>query len=143
MIAIGIRYLMGWSMASNSADRERPEWPPHPDRVFMALTAAYYEVGGDEIEWEALLWLERQEAPDMSAGDSTNRETMTTYVPVNDSAPLSRRAGGRPSAQQAHAGLQLLPENRSRQPRQFPVAIPHDPRVYLVWTAPIGMRTKG
>ena len=133
MIAIGIRYLMGWSMASNSADRERPEWPPHPDRVFMALTAAYYEAGGDETEWEALRWLERQEAPNMWAGDATNRETGTTYVPVNDSAPLSRRAGGRPSAQQAHAGLQLLPENRSRQPRQFPVAIPHDPRVYLVW----------
>ena len=133
MIAIGIRYLMGWSMASNSADRERPEWPPHPDRVFMALAAAYYETDGDDNEWEALLWLEWQEAPNMWASDATHRETMTTYVPVNDPASLSRRPGRQLSAQQVRAGLQLLPENRSRQPRQFPVVIPHDPKVYLVW----------
>ncbi len=133
MIAIGIRYLMGWSMSTNSADRERPEWPPHPDRVFMALAAAYYETEGDDREWEALLWLERQGPPAMWAKDATQRKTMTTYVPVNDSAPLSRRAGRRPSAQQVRAGLELLPENRPRQPRQFPTAIPHDPKVYLVW----------
>ena len=133
MVAIAIRYLMGWSMATNSADRERPEWPPHPDRVFMALAAAYYETDGDDSEWEALIWLERQGAPNMWASDATQRETMTTYVPVNDSAPLSRRPGRQLSAQQVRAGLQLLPENRSRQPRQFPVVIPHDPKVYLVW----------
>ena len=132
MFAIGIRYLMGWSMASHSADRERAEWPPHPDRVFMALAAAHYETdsGGER---EALLWLERQGPPSMWASDAAYRETMTTYVPVNDTAELSRRTGRRQSAQQVRAGLQLLPENRPRQPRQFPVAIPHDPRVYLVW----------
>ena len=133
MIAIGIRYLTGWSMSTNSADRERPEWPPHPDRVFMALAAAHYETDGDDGEWEALLWLEQHGAPNMWASDATQRDTMTTYVPVNDSPTLSRRPGRRPSAQQVRAGLQLLPENRSRQPRQFPAAIPHDPRVYLVW----------
>ena len=43
MLCIGIRYLCGWAMATHPADRLRPEWPPHPDRVFMALTAAHFE----------------------------------------------------------------------------------------------------
>ena len=135
MIAIGIRHLTGWSMATDSADRNRPEWPPHPDRIFMALAAAHFETDGDDTEREALHWLERQGAPNMWASEATHRTTMTTYVPVNDSAPLSRRAGGTPSTQQVQAGLQLLPENRLRQARQFPVAIPGDPNVYLVWPA--------
>ena len=117
MVAIGIRYLMGWSMATHSADRERPEWPPHPDRVFMALAAAYYETEGSDNERQALQWLERQPAPSMRAEDATYRKTLTTYVPVNDTK----------------TELRLLPENRSRQPRQFPVSIPRDPTVYLIW----------
>ena len=135
MIAIGIRHLNGWSMASDSADRNRPEWPPHPDRIFMALAAAHFETGGGGSEQAALHWLERQGAPSMWASEATHRDTTTAYVPVNDSAPLSRRPGRAPSPQQVHAGLQLLPENRPRQARQFPVAIPRDPTVYLVWPA--------
>ena len=133
MIAIGIRFLAGWSMATDSADRNRPEWPPHPDRVFMALADAHFETGGDDTEMETLLWLEREEAPSIHASEATQRETVTTYVPVNDSATLNRRASRTPSVQQVRAGLQLLPENRSRQARQFPVAIPRDPTVYLAW----------
>ena len=32
-----------------------------------------------------------------------------------------------------NAGLAQLPEHRSRQPRGFPVAIPHNPTVHLIW----------
>ena len=135
MIAIGIRHLNGWSMAADSADRNRPEWPPHPDRIFMALAAAHFETDGGGSERAALHWLERHGAPSMWASEATHRDTTTTYVPVNDSAPLSRRPGRAPSPQQIHTGLQLLPENRPRQARQFPVAIPRDPTVYLVWPA--------
>ena len=135
MIAIGIRLLTGWSMATDSADRNRPEWPLHPDRIFMALAAAFFETDGDNAEQEALHWLERQGAPEMWASEATHRTATTTYVPVNDSAPLSRRMSGTPSRQQVQAGLQLFPENRLRQARQFPVAIPRDPNVYLVWPA--------
>ena len=135
MIAIGIRHLNGWSMATDSADRNRPEWPPHPDRIFMALAAAHFETDGGGSEQAALHWLERQGAPNIWASEATHRYTTTTYVPVNDAAPLSRRSGRTPSAQQARTGLQLLPENRSRQARQFPVAIPRDPTVYLAWAA--------
>ena len=42
MFALGIQYLNGWSMAAaDGARKVQPEWPPHPDRVFMALAAAW------------------------------------------------------------------------------------------------------
>ena len=51
MFGLAIRYLNGWSMAAaDGAKKERPEWPPHPDRVFMALAAAWFETGQDEEE---------------------------------------------------------------------------------------------
>ncbi len=153
MIGIGIRYLMGWSMATNSADREQPEWPPYPDRVFMALAAAYYETYGSDDERQALLWLERQDAPNMRAGYASDRDTVTTYVPVNDESSWQNPERQRPRPKRVpsasdlsrlnsfsdrinklkESGLGVLPENRSRQPRQFPVVIPNDPTVYLVW----------
>ena len=129
MVAIGIRYLMGWSMATHSADRERAEWPPHPDRVFMALAAAHYETDGGEGEREALLWLERQGAPSMRACDATERNTTKAYVPVNDdSSPINKRQ----RSWKLYPQLSL-PVGRNRQDRTFPVAIPSDPTVYLVW----------
>ena len=93
VFAIGIRYLMGWSMATHSADRERPEWPPHPDRVFMALAAAHYETDGSDNEREALSWLEGQGPPNVWASDATYRETLTTYVPVNDTSRAQSQSG--------------------------------------------------
>lgn len=153
MFAIAICYLMGWSMATHSADRERAEWPPHPDRVSMALAAAYYETDGSESERDALLWLERQGPPSMWASDATYRETLTTYVPVNDESSWQNPERHRPRPKRVpsvsdlsrlgnfndrinklkESGLGVLPENRSRQPRQFPVSIPCDPTVYLIW----------
>ena len=138
MFAIGIRYLMGWSMATHSADRERAEWPPHPDRVYMALASAHYETDGSDSEREALLWLERQGPPSMWASDANERSTHKVYVPVNDdSSPINKRA--RPW--KLHPQVSL-PVGRNRQDRMFPVAIPHDPRVYLVWpdTPPLEVR---
>ena len=63
MFALGIRYLNGWSMAAaDGARKERAEWPPHPDRVFMALAAAWFETGEDTEEHaregDALRWLQ-------------------------------------------------------------------------------------
>lgn len=45
--SIAVRYLNGWAMATYPTDRERAEWPPHPDRLFMALVAA---AGGEFVE---------------------------------------------------------------------------------------------
>ena len=134
MFALGIHYLNGWSMAAaDGARKERAEWPPHPDRVFMALAAAWFETGGDPAEGEALRWLETLPPPAIAASDADSRATVVSYVPVND-VGLSR---GMPTSEDLNklkdAGLAQLPEYRSRQPRSFPVAIPHDPTVHLIW----------
>jgi CRISPR-associated protein Csb2 len=126
---IGVRYLNGWAMATHPADRERPEWPPHPDRVFMALAAAHFETGADPTEASVLARLE-QEAPTLQAGRHSERTTVTTYVPVNDTASPLKGSGKtlRPAAQ-----LGSLPIGRDRQARQFPVALPEEPVVHLRW----------
>ncbi len=117
MLAIGIRYLNGWAMAAaDGAKKERAEWPPHPDRVFMSLAAAWFETGEVEEEGEALRWLEALDSPAIRAPDATFRDSVVSYVPVND----------------------RVPEHRSPQPRRFPTAIPHAaegclPEVYLIW----------
>ena len=127
MFALGMNYLNGWAMAAaDGARKEQAEWPPHPDRVFMALAAAWFETGEDPAEGEALRWLETLSPPDIAASECTTRSTVVSYVPINDSS-ISRRAPTR------WEGLSVLPEHRSRQPRGFPVAIPHIPTVYFVW----------
>jgi CRISPR-associated protein Csb2 len=121
MFILGIHYLNGWAMATHPADRERPEWPPHPDRVFMALAAAYFETEGDDGERDALEWLEKQPPPTLWATPEHRRTTVTTFVPVNDQRPHTMDTGG------------SLPIGRVRQPRGFPVAIPYEPLVFLSW----------
>ena len=129
MTGIGIRYLNGWAMATHPADRERPEWPPHPDRIFMALAAAHFETGADPAEAAVLERLEA-EAPLLWAGPHRERETVTAYVPVNDSASPLKGSG---KSVKPLAPLGSLPLGRDRQARQFPVAIPEVPRVHLRW----------
>ncbi len=146
MFALGIRYLNGWSMATDWADRNCPEWPPHPDRVFMALAAAFFESDGARYERAALEWLESQPPPAIRAANASFREPVTSFVPVNDSSTSKMNVIARlgPAANRTKwqdAGLALLPEFRSRQPRTFPVAIPEPderdehrlPHVFLIW----------
>jgi CRISPR-associated protein Csb2 len=119
MLTIGIRYLTGYAAAQNIA-RQRPEWPVHPGRVFMALVAAHYErlnePGGiDQDERAALEWLEACGAPAIQAGECHDRTPVGVYVAVNDdSAPLVKR---------------------SRQEREFPKVWLEDDTVFLRWDA--------
>ncbi len=144
MLTLAIRYLNGWAMAAaDGAHKVRAEWPPHPDRVFMALAAAWFETDGDREEGEALRWLEALPPPGIAASGATKRSPGTSYVPVNDakvrktipdSQSLLRQMGYSKTLDKLkHAGLAVLPEHRSRQPRRFPVAVPHDPTVHFVW----------
>jgi len=146
MFALGIRYLNGWAMATHPADRNRAEWPPHPDRVFMALVAAYCETGRSEEERRALEWLEALPPPSLSAKEANRRTIVTSYVPVNDTTTSKLGVIQRISSlsKTRDAGLALLPEHRSRQARQFPVALPDAddfdtavrgmPYAYLIWS---------
>ncbi|MEQ8788692.1 MAG: type I-U CRISPR-associated protein Csb2 [Pirellulaceae bacterium] len=119
-LAIGIRYLTGYAVATHPASRERAEWPPHPARVFMALAAAHLETDGDVAERKALLWLERQGFPLLSASDCDERAPVTSYVPVND-----RSIGS--------GLLQSAALTRDKQPRMFPRVRPLDDTVQLIW----------
>ena len=128
MFALGIRYLNGWSMAAaDGAKKELAEWPPHPDRVFMALAAAWFETGEETDEGASLRWLEALPPASIAASDWSLRTVVTSYVPVND-ATLKKD------------GLNVVPEHRPRKSRSFPVAVPHDPTVRLIWeTAELGV----
>lgn len=127
MFALGIRYLNGFVAASESDDRDRTEWPPHPGRVFMALVSAHFQTGADPNERKALLWLEELEndgepmAPHIVAPDAVQRAVVTHYVPVNDKAGPSK------------VFMQSAPLTRNRQPRTFTRAWLEDETVYLIW----------
>ncbi len=144
MFALGIRYLNGWSMAAaDGAKKEQAEWPPHPDRVFMALAAAWFETDEDPAEGAALRWFEALPPPAIAASHDAIRTSIVSYVPVNDtqvghkiptSGDLCKLNTYKERLEKLEdAGLSVLPEHRSRRPRGFPVAIPHDSTVHLIW----------
>ena len=134
MFALGLHYLNGWSMAAaDGARKERPEWPPHPDRVFMALAAAWFETGEDGEEGAALRWLETLSPPAIAASDAACRTAVRSYVPVNDDGGGKKSSPRTEVDKLRNRGLALIPEHRLRQPRGFPVAIPHVPTVHLIW----------
>lgn len=84
MLAIEVNFLTGRFVATAHHDRSRPEWPPHPARLFSALVATWGE-GEDSHEREALEWLEAQSPPSIVVPDGTPRKVLTHFVPVNDS----------------------------------------------------------
>ena len=140
MFTLGIHYLNGWAMAAaDGANKSRAEWPPHPDRVFMALAAAWFETGEPTDEEEALAWLEGCGAPLIAASDATlrtagsGRGLAVSYVPVNDVRTPRKVPASLDPDKLKDAGLTLLPEHRVRQARSFPVAIPRSPKVHLIW----------
>jgi CRISPR-associated protein Csb2 len=140
MFALGLRYLMGWAMAaSDGQEKQCTEWPPHPDRIFMALAAAWFETGQDPMQGAALRWMEALPPPHVSASDASDRCSgrqkgpVVSYVPVNDSRLGTKIPDTDDLKKLKEAGLDVLLEYRSRQPRSFPVAIPESPDVFLIW----------
>jgi CRISPR-associated protein Csb2 len=92
-----------------------PEWPPHPSRLFSALTAAWGEGGAEEELRPALEWIEQQAPPRILFGPHTTRQRVQAFVPVNDA--------------------ETPPEDRPRKGRTFPSASLADPDVYFIWDA--------
>jgi CRISPR-associated protein Csb2 len=121
VIALGIRYLTRYAVATDPS-RERPEWPQHPGRVFMAMAAAHFETGSDPSERAALEWLEAAPPPALRASDADERTSVRAYVPVNDD----------------HGGIL----RRARQERAFPRVRPHDECMYLIWPTTPGCETR-
>jgi CRISPR-associated protein Csb2 len=123
VLALRIEFLTGRYVAASFDDRDVPEWPPHPTRVFSALTAALAEGGGDPEERSALEWLERQPPPALVAGQGVPRAGYESFVPVNDTADPKK---GPPSGEG-------FPVGRGRQRRTFASSSVDPPVVYLVW----------
>jgi CRISPR-associated protein Csb2 len=129
MFALGIDFLTGVAVMTDSASRDKAEWPPHPARVFMALVAAHYDYmplpedgpqarASWDKEREALEWLEALGAPHMHWPDASPRDVVKSYVPVNDTNVRTNPANVR--GDDLRAALGVLPDRRSRQERTFP-----------------------
>ncbi|MFN2470229.1 MAG: type I-U CRISPR-associated protein Csb2 [Gaiellaceae bacterium] len=130
MLALGIRYLNGF-VAASEPGHDRPEWPPHPARVFMAMAAAHFNAGANPAERDALLWLEAlEERPAIHASEVAARALVSQFVPVNDKAIWKKEKKG----QKPPPGLQSTPGiMRTRNARTFARAWLEDDRVYLMW----------
>ena len=157
MFAIAWQYLTGKAVASDIADRQAPEWPPHPDRVFQALVAAWGGAGSPSAWEEPLRWLAAQPPPALAAGGGTAVPGPKVYVPVNDlsisvdsSEEIEKKLmnarkkaeskGKDPEAAAAKAlqglvqqGLDLLPNRPARAERFFPATLVHDQTCALIW----------
>lgn len=82
MISLRIELLSGAFHAADHTLRS-PEWPPHPDRVFQALTATLHEMGNKADHRTALLAIEGA-AWRVTASDAINRPLLVHYVPRNE-----------------------------------------------------------
>ncbi len=86
MFSLRLELLTGRYVASEYNNRDRPEWPPHPARVFSALVAAYHESGASPHCRLALEWLEAQAPPKLHFSEAAERDLKIHFVPVNDRA---------------------------------------------------------
>src|SRR5687768_14339741 len=128
MLAIAVEFLTTKYFSARFEDgdsKEWAEWPPHPVRLFRALTSATFDSPLQrtlEPYRAALEWLESQDPPEVHAsplaGDELPRP-VGVFVPVND------RADG----QKAYELLTM----RARKERNFPYAVPESSVVYFVW----------
>lgn len=118
MLAIQIEFLLGRYFAADFRDETIPEWPPHPDRLFEALTAAHHDTFGDSAERTTLQWFEKLGAPEIWAGEIGTPEPVVNFVPTNYDGTKSRSPH---------------PDQRGKQPRSFPVQTPSTPFVQFVW----------
>lgn len=146
-LRVHIRFITNRCIATRVDDRDHPEWPPHPGRLYMALVAAHFETdGADEdklAERLALEWLAAQSPPRINALEVGTRKDITVHVPVNPDQ-------SRPSdedikkMQFLHSALGI---KRLRQPRAFPTVIPlrpsgqseTDPDVTFEWRMASGL----
>lgn len=117
MLSIAVRYLTGRVVATDVGSRDRPEWPPHPGRLFMALVSAWGAGGRRAEEQETLEWLENQGAPTLAFSDHCEAPALPTYVPVNDPKLL------------------CPPDIRTRAERCFPSVVPENEQVHFTWPA--------
>lgn len=123
-LIIGWEYLTGRCVATDPANRQQAEWPPHPGRVFLALAATWFETGEDPAQGEALRWLETLSDPVLVLPPRDQvfpRSEFLVFVPVNDTAGP------------ASTVLQSAPIFRTKRSRTFPSVWVGGVVCYLHW----------
>ena len=130
MLAIELEFLTGRYVATDRGNRQSAEWPPHPARLFAAMVAAWGERGADSAEHAALTWVEGLGPPLLRLPPHFAHQTVTAFVPINDSNEQVNKKGKwyQPAAQGVVLG-------RDRQPRSFPsVSLSEEERTVLfIW----------
>jgi CRISPR-associated protein Csb2 len=90
MLTLRIEYLTGRCVATAYNDRQEPEWPPHPARVYSALVDTLLDNDPpSDQENDALRWLSRAGAPAIAASTASQRDVVPCFVPVNDQTVIS------------------------------------------------------
>ena len=107
---IEVNFLTGRYVATSHNDRRRPEWPPHPARLFSALVATWADSDSpSQTERETLEWLEDLGAPGIvDETKAVPRKVVSHFVPVNDSAVVSRSWQHRLAQNKVYPTLKLL-----------------------------------
>jgi CRISPR-associated protein Csb2 len=118
VFAIAIELLAERYTAMQFNDRSRPEWPPHPARLYSAMVAAWADSGEpDPEERDALCWLETQGAPEIHCGEPGRRAVVTHFVPVNDATALTRDVHGSTYASLESARQAVANARRCNDPK--------------------------
>lgn len=87
MLAIEVRLLTDRYVATHFNERSRPEWPPHPARLFSAMVATWADDDDPDPDTRrALAWFAALGAPTISCSEAVPRTDVTHYVPVNDAS---------------------------------------------------------
>ena len=140
MLIFDVEYLMGRVLASSYNDRSKPEYPPHPSRLFSSLVAAYEDCELGPEARKSLEWLETLPDPaiyiEPPLYSPTGRTPVSYYVPVNDSLSAKGKKVVRLYSKQPPI-LQGVDLNRLRAERWFPAITPNDTHVKFVWNVGI------
>lgn len=112
---IEVNFLTGRYVATCHNDRRKPEWPPHPARLFSALVATWADADEPSSAERAVLeWLEDLGPPDIAAdATAAPRRVVSHFVPVNDMAVVSRKWQERRASRTADLARQLQREKAS------------------------------
>lgn len=137
VLSIEVEFLMGRAVVSEWSERDRPEWPPHPQRLFSALVAAHSELDLGSDGEAALKWLEALPPPEIRAElDPVRRSVLSHWVPVNDE---SVRVEKDKKALGLKMDFRHVLDRRSRQERFFPTVVLRDPVVIYQWPTADGL----
>lgn len=143
MLAFRVRYLLGRVAAadvSRGSEKDRSEWPPHPDRLYSALVQAWADLGQPNRERTFLQRLASAPAPRVHAQRAANDVGRVSFVPVPDNwKPYYRDPNTK--KEKAFTVMGAMRIGRDRKERRF---VSHaveldlvEPHATIAWPQPV------